>query len=124
MAGFYEWKKTLFAPMVLHAMINVCAMTVAFSMAATFANSPMIGLATQGRDDGCLVVLVTPGGPAEKAGIRVGDILREMDVYSVREHRHLFSIMQMHKAGDIIPVKYLRDDKEFSVDVTLKKRPK
>jgi membrane protease YdiL (CAAX protease family) len=123
LAGFYEWKKSLFAPMVLHAFMNASSMTVAFYMAAAFANSPMIGLATQGRDDGCLVVLVTPGGPAEKAGIQAGDILREMDVYSVREHRHLFSIMQMHKAGDIIPVKYLRGGKEFAVDVTLKKRP-
>jgi membrane protease YdiL (CAAX protease family) len=124
LAGFYEWKKTLFAPMVLHALINSLAMTAAFFMAAAFANSPMIGLAIEGRDEGCLVVHVIPGGPAEKAGIKVGDIVREMDVYSVRDLRDIFSIMQMHKAGDTIPVKYLRDGKQFNVDVTLKERPK
>jgi hypothetical protein len=64
-------------------------MTIALSMAVAFANSPMTRLGTQGRDDGCLVVLITPGGPAEKAGIQACDLLREMDVYSVREHRHL-----------------------------------
>jgi membrane protease YdiL (CAAX protease family) len=124
LAGFYEWKKTLFAPMVFHALVNSYAMTMSFVMAAAVANSPMIGLATEGRDEGCLVVYVSPGSPAEKAGIHVGDILREMDVYSVREQRHILSIMQMHKAGDTIAVKYLSDGKQFTVDVTLKARPK
>jgi membrane protease YdiL (CAAX protease family) len=124
LAGFYEWRKTLFAPMVFHALTNSYALTVAFFMAVAFANSPMIGLATEGRDDGCLVILLEPGGPAEKAGIKIGDIVTEMDVYSVRERRHIFSIMQMHKAGDTIHVKYLRDGKEFTAQVTLKERPK
>ena len=124
LAGFYEWKKTLFAPMAFHALMNAYALTATFFMAAAFANSPMIGLAAEGRDNGCLVVYVVSGGPAEKAGIKVGDIVREMDVYSVREQRHIFSIMQMHKAGDTIPVTYLRDGKQFTVDVTLKERPK
>jgi membrane protease YdiL (CAAX protease family) len=124
LAGFYEWRKTLVAPMVFHALVNAFAMTATFFMAAAYANSPMIGLATEGRDEGCLVVQVVPGGPAEHAGIQVGDIVSEMDVYSVREHLHIYSILQMHKVGDIIPVKYLRDGKQCSVDVTLKKRPK
>jgi membrane protease YdiL (CAAX protease family) len=124
LVGFYEWRKTLFAPMVLHALMNSYSMTVMFFTAAAIANSPTIGLAIEGKDEGCLVVRVIPGGPAEKAGIHVGDILREMDVYSVRELRHILSIMQMHKVGDTIAVKYLRDGKQFTVDVTLKERPK
>jgi S1-C subfamily serine protease len=47
-----------------------------------------------------------------------------MDVYSVREHQHIISIMQMHKVGDKIPVKYVRDGNDHTVDVTLKKRSK
>jgi S1-C subfamily serine protease len=47
-----------------------------------------------------------------------------LDVYSVREHPHIFSVLAMHKAGDTIPVKYVRNGKQFAVDVTLKKRPK
>ena len=110
--------------MVFHALMNAYAMTVTFFMAAAFANSPMIGLATEGRDEGCLVVYrITrrSSGKGRNTGWRH---LREMDVYSVREQRHIFSIMQMHKAGDTIPVKYLRDGKQFTVDVTLKERPK
>ena len=124
LAGFYEWRKTLVAPMVLHALENAYAMTVTFFMVAAFANSPMIGLGIEGRDDGCLVVQIAPGSPAEEAGIQVGDIIREMDVYSVRDYLHIFSFLRMHKVGDTIPVKYLRDGKEFTVDVTLRERPK
>jgi membrane protease YdiL (CAAX protease family) len=124
MAGFYEWRKTLVAPMVFHALVNVWALTVTFVMATSFANSPMIGLGIEGRDEGCLVVQVTPGSPAEEAGIHIGDIVTELDVYSVREHPHIFSVLAMHKAGDTIPVKYLRNGKQFAVDVTLKRRPK
>jgi membrane protease YdiL (CAAX protease family) len=71
MAGFYEWLKTLFAPMAFHALVNAYAMTVTLVMAAAFANSPMIGLGIEGRDEGCLVVQVAPGSPPEEAGIRM-----------------------------------------------------
>ena len=112
------------APMAFHAMVNAWALTATFVTAAAFANSPMIGLETEGRDEGCLVVQVTPGSPAEEAGIHAGDIVTELDVYSVREHPDIFSVLAIHKAGDTIPVKYLRNGKQFAVDVTLKKRPK
>jgi membrane protease YdiL (CAAX protease family) len=124
MAGLYEWRKTLVAPMVFHALVNAFTLTVAFFTAAAIASSPMIGLAVEGRDDGCLIVQIAPGSGAEEAGIRVGDLIREMDVYSVREHQHIISIMQMHKVGDKIPVKYVRDGNDHTVDVTLKKRSK
>ena len=35
---------------------------------------------------------------------------------------HIVSIMRMHKVGDTIPVKYLREGKQFTVHVTLKAR--
>jgi S1-C subfamily serine protease len=123
LAGFYEWRKTLVAPMMLHALENAYAMTVTFLMVAAFANSPMIGLGIEGREEGCLVVQVAPASPAEEAGIQVGDIIREMDVNSVRDYLHIISFLRTHKVGDTIAVKYVRGGKEFTVDVTLKERP-
>ena len=75
LAGFYEWRKTLVAPMVLHALFKAVALTAMLAMAAAFANSPMIGLGVEARDEGCLVVQVVPGGAAEEAGIQIGDMV-------------------------------------------------
>ncbi len=124
LAGFYEWRKTLFAPMALHALMNCCGMTALLFTAVAYENSPMIGMAIEPRDNGGLVVKIMPGSGAEIAGIQVGDIIREVDGRSVREVRQVFSIMQMHKFGDSVTVKYLRDGKPLTVEVRLKERPK
>jgi membrane protease YdiL (CAAX protease family) len=43
LAGFYEWRKTLVAPMVFHAVVNAYAMTVTFFMARLLRTPPRSG---------------------------------------------------------------------------------
>src|SRR6478672_2985620 len=44
-------------------------------------------------DEGVQAQLVVQGGPADKAGIQVGDILRAIDGQSVRSDRHVTQIL-------------------------------
>src|SRR5436190_18874708 len=61
------------------------------------------------ENSGALVGDVTPDSPAEKAGIKTGDIIVEFDGKDVRDSRHLkLQVAQTHP-GKTVPVKVLRD---------------
>jgi len=66
---------------------------------------------------------VVSGSGAEKAGIRVGDIILKVDDVDMTDVPDLLTHIQGHKVGDVLKVKLLRDDKEVEVSVTLGPRP-
>jgi serine protease Do len=72
---------------------------------------------------GALVAGVTPKSPAEKAGLRDGDIITEFNGKSVKDGRHLKLQVAQTSPGTTVPVKVLRDGKTKSLDVTVKELP-
>ncbi|MDX1454298.1 MAG: PDZ domain-containing protein [Gammaproteobacteria bacterium] len=73
--------------------------------------------------DGLKVLSVTPGGPADKAGLRSGDILVGLDGKDLSDgdekaQRRLMEIMKSKEPGDEAEVAYLRGDDERSVTIT------
>jgi serine protease Do len=72
---------------------------------------------------GALVAAVTPKSPAEKAGLRDGDIITEFNGKAVKDSRHLKLQVAQTSPGTSIPVKVLRDGKTKSFDVTVKELP-
>ena len=58
---------------------------------------------------GVLVGGVTPNGPAEKAGLEVGDVITRFDGKEVRDARQLKLSVVEAKPGQIVPVEVLRD---------------
>jgi len=77
------------------------------------------GLEAQGVPAGLFVVSVDPGGPAEQAGIRAGDIITELDGGPARDAEQLVVLTLKHDAGDQVDVTYVRDGHESSATVTL-----
>jgi len=61
-------------------------------------SAPWLGLEVADRDDDVIVDEVTPGGPAQQAGVRPGDVLRrigEQDVRSSIDYlRHFFGLAE------------------------------
>jgi serine protease Do len=68
---------------------------------------------------GALVAAVSAGGPAEKAGIKAGDIITSVNDKQVKNYYELTHELFRFKAGDNIKVSITRDGKQTEVQVTL-----
>ena len=62
---------------------------------------------------------ILPGGPAAKAGLRVGDIILEIDGKTVGNSDELIVIVRSHNVGDRVRVKYQRGSTTNTVSLTL-----
>ncbi|MGN7799852.1 S1C family serine protease [Leifsonia sp. 22587] len=74
----------------------------------------------QGNEQtGLYVQSVTPGGPADQAGIQPGDIITRVDGKPVGSIDDLTAIQLTHQPGDQVKVTYERDGKSTTTEVTL-----
>ncbi len=68
---------------------------------------------------GALVADVVKGGPAEEAGIKVGDVIVTFDGHEVKESTELPTLVAREKIGQDVPVVVMRDGKEETVNITI-----
>lgn len=62
---------------------------------------------------------VVPGGPAEAAGVRPGDVIVEVDGTTIRDSQHLLVVLRSYAVGDTVQM-VLRDGAdERTVSITL-----
>ncbi len=66
---------------------------------------------------GVLIAKIREGSPAEKAGLKVGDVIISADGVRVEEGEELSRLVQDKKKGDKVKIEFLRDKKKMSVDV-------
>lgn len=71
------------------------------------------------EERGALVSDVIPGGPADKADIKRGDIIIEFDGKPVNKMRELPTMVAMTPIGKKVAVKVLRDGREKTFSVTI-----
>jgi putative serine protease PepD len=76
-----------------------------------------------GADSGAVVIDVTSGSAAGKAGLQEGDVIVELDGKKITSFEQVASTVRKHQPGDTIKVVVVRDGKQQSLDVTLGKRP-
>jgi S1-C subfamily serine protease len=85
-------------------------------------------------DFGVLILAVTPGGPADKAGLRGGteraflgntqimlggDLIVKMDNQEIEDLSDISHVMNNHRAGDQVKVTFFRGKKKMETEVTL-----
>jgi serine protease Do len=68
---------------------------------------------------GALIAAVTDGGPADKAGIRQGDVVIKFDNKDIDEMRHLPRIVAETAFDTSVPVVVLRQGKEMTFQVKI-----
>ncbi|MGW1958491.1 trypsin-like peptidase domain-containing protein [Streptomyces sp. NPDC001920] len=71
---------------------------------------------TKGRDGG---PAVTKGGPGDKAGIRPGDVITEVDGQRVHSGEELIVKTRAHRPGDRLELTLERGGKERTISLTL-----
>ena len=76
-----------------------------------------------GGQDGALVQEVASGSPADKAGLRPGDLVVAIDGQSVADYGELGARIRAHKPGDKITLKVVRGGNETTITATLTQRP-
>lgn len=72
---------------------------------------------------GAIVASVTPGSPADNAGLRTGDVITAVDNKAISSAPDLVSAIGAHKPGDKVTLSVNRTGQTTSVDVTLGSRP-
>ncbi len=75
-----------------------------------------------GEPHGALVEEVGQNSPAEKAGIRHGDIIVEFNGKTIRDTPHLMQVVASAGVGTKVKIKVLRNGKELLLTVKLDKR--
>ncbi|MFJ5947016.1 S1C family serine protease [Streptomyces noursei] len=65
---------------------------------------------------------VTPGGPADKAGLKPGDTITKLDDTVIDSGPTLISEIWQHRPGDRVTLTYKRSGKEHTTQVTLGQR--
>lgn len=70
-----------------------------------------------------VVVEVVPASPAQKAGLKSGDAIAEVNGTSVKNYDQFLDTMLKGRVGQRFVFQVLRDDKKLDVDVVLGPRP-
>ncbi len=96
------------------ASLGVGVVTVDSSVAAQYNLSV---------DQGVLIASVTPNGPAATAGLRVGDVIVQIDNTPVTSVQSLGDVLLSKNPGDTIAVTINRGGQQMTVNVTLGELP-
>ncbi len=71
---------------------------------------------------GVIVTRVVKGSPADKSGIKVRDIITQVENYKISNQETLLSVFQEFRAGQSVKIKLMRNDK--AITTTMKLEPK
>jgi serine protease Do len=77
-----------------------------------------------GFKNGVLVQEVQPGGPADKAGLKAGDIITTVDGRSIKDGDDLVNEIASRRPGSTIRLGYVREGKPMDTTVTIGDRDK
>lgn len=86
-------------------------------------SSAYLGVALDPAEGGAKVSQVLPATGAEKAGLKVNDIIVSLEGKPVGDLDDFMGIIGKYKAGDSVTLKVKRDDKELELKATLGRRP-
>lgn len=87
------------------------------------AQTPVIGIQVADGPNGPEVADLTPGGPAEAAGLQVGDVVTEVDGRTVRDATELIVAIRDNAVGDTVNLLVLRNGSELDLSLVLTAAP-
>ncbi len=85
---------------------------------------PYLGVASLTTRDGVLIYHVEPGSPANKAGLKTGDIVTRFAGQKVTTREELVRAIVSQKIGQKVEIVFLREGKEHKTTAILGETPK
>jgi serine protease Do len=73
--------------------------------------------------EGALVANVPPGGPADKAGIKQGDVIIALDGKKITDSTQMRNMVAQMQPGTPVKITLLRDGREMQLTAVLTERP-
>ncbi len=120
----YHWRKTLLTPIMLHSFQNMAAVGIMMWSIAATSQAPWLGVQTEADTNGSRIVFVSPGSPADIAGLKAGDIITTLDGQPAPDLPTISQAVRQKRAGDKMSVEFTRNGQTNRVEATLKKRPR
>jgi serine protease Do len=110
---------------VYNALIGPEHKVVRGSIGISFQpNLPSAVARVYGFKSGVIISQITPGQPAAKAGLKVGDIITTLDGKPVKDGDDLVAIVSARKPGSTIDVGYLRNGQTMHATLGIADRDK
>ena len=76
-----------------------------------------------GREEGVIIAAVLKNGPADKAGVKPGDILVSVEGQTISNMSEMFNLIAKLKPDSKTKIVVLREGKEFPLEIIVGKRP-
>jgi serine protease DegQ len=76
------------------------------------------------RKDGAIIAGIMRGGPADKAGVKTGDILVEVEGKAIPNTATMLNVIAQIAPGSSSRFTFVREGKEIELPITVGKRPK
>ncbi len=73
--------------------------------------------------EGAFVHKVMPDAPAERAGLRIEDVIRKVNGKKIKDSSDLVNNISAHSPGESVDLEVLRNDRTITLAVTLAARP-
>ncbi len=75
-----------------------------------------------GVEGGVVVKAVAPGSPAEKGGLRKGDVIQEINGRRIDRAEDWQKVLAKSKPGDVLKVSIIRDRKDVAIEIAAEER--
>ena len=78
---------------------------------------PFVGVQYESSDRGASVNLVVASSPADKAGLKIGDVIQKADGKTISAQQTLAAIIRSRAVGDSIPLVVLRNSQTVNLNL-------
>jgi serine protease Do len=68
---------------------------------------------------GVIVTQILPDSPAKKAGLKVGDIILQVESYRINDDQTIIGVFQEFRKGQTVSLQILRDNKPMTIKMKL-----
>ncbi len=82
-----------------------------------------MGITGEDGNKGAKLVRVIEGGPADKAGLQLGDLITKIADKDIAAYQDLLAFARERKAGDKVTVQFSRNQKAMKTELTFGERP-